>query len=212
MWKKVSVMVAVAILFLVGSVWYYDRSGWVEAGLPSNLGPFISRKLDRLPQTTSQVQAANAGDAVVSPGVSRAVDGSHSLIEWVNGLGDLVQTPFIQANGVDIAPPTGSATWFGTGAVSDGLPTHFHGHTPGDFYWLFDVQVGDTLTITDDNGDQRNYTVTQKDDLNDQGYNREGDYILDRVVHIEGESINLQTCYDNDWNLVIHAVPSDELN
>ena len=49
--------------------------------------------------------------------------------------------------------------------------------------------------------------MTRIDTIDDQGYSAEGVYLLDQIILIQGESINLQTCYDDDWNLVIHAEP-----
>lgn len=197
---------------LIGfSVWFYDYSTLSVNRAPKAEAEYVVRypaSALRLPTTTLSGQFVfNAGDQVVDPGLRSSYDGSTSLIQWTNALGDLITTPYIQANHVDIAPKVGAATWFGSGSVTDGYPTHFHGHTPGDFYWLFDVQIGDVITITDDNGNVRDYTVIKRIDSSDQGIDREGHYVMDQVLNIEGEMINLQTCYDEDWNLIVQAVP-----
>lgn len=116
-----------------------------------------------------------------------------------------VTTPYVQANGNPTAPETGGATWFGSGLVDDGRPTHFIGHTPGDYWWVFSVSIGDTIVVTDGNGNDATYEVVSLTDSNDEGYDRNGQLVLTDLLAIKGESINIQTCYDNDWNLIVHA-------
>lgn len=168
---------------------------------------YLSKMTLGLPQTSDQRFVQNAGDHYVDPSLKPNIDQSVSNIKWRSPQGETIITPYIQANGVEIAPDFGAGTWFGNGSVDDDLGTHFHGHTPGDFAWLFQVKLKDIITITDDQGKVRDYQVTRIDTIDDQGYSAEGVYLLDQIILIQGESINLQTCYDDDWNLVIHAEP-----
>lgn len=213
MLKRLIIFCLSIAVLTAGSVWYYDYSNFTSQARPEDKGiEYVDRQLARslrLPETTPDMLPGvdNAGDVYYDPSLGQNVDGTKSNIKWTNALGDLIQVPYVQANNIPIAPANGGATWFGNGSVTDGAPTHFHGHTPGDFYWLFDVQIGDIVTITDDQGNVRDYEIKRKVDIHDTGHDREGNYILDTTLQIEGETINLQTCYDDDWNVVLYGEP-----
>ncbi len=115
--------------------------------------------------------------------------------------------PFIQYNGADAAPGFGAGTWMGSGSTTDGAPTHFIGHNPGDFSGVMNLGVGSTITVVDDSGNARTYTVYEVLDVTDDGYNNNdpSDDVLPRMLYAGGERISLQTCITDTVNRCILA-------
>ncbi|NKC68343.1 sortase domain-bontaining protein [Vagococcus fluvialis] len=93
---------------------------------------------------------------------------------------------------------------------NDGVNTHFIGHNPGIFNILFSLSVGSEVTVTDANGTPATYIVGNIFQVDDYGTNiatNENwvDYILDPGTE---ERITLQTCVNDDINLVVVAFPA----
>lgn len=95
--------------------------------------------------------------------------------------------------------------WQGDGSTTDGQPTHIIGHSPGVFDQELQLNVGDTITIWDRNGQRRDYTVYETLDVNDDAYDRQGNVQWDSILHQPGESISLQACIDDYWNRMVLA-------
>lgn len=118
-----------------------------------------------------------------------------------------VSIPFVQSQGVGAAPATGAGAWLGTGNTTDGAPTHFIGHNPGDFSAVMSLGVGAVITVTDGNGNARSYTVYEVIDVTDDGYNNNDltDDVYPRMLDAGGERISLQTCITDTVNRCVLA-------
>ena len=101
------------------------------------------------------------------------------------------------------------ATWGGASVQSgtDGLNTHFIGHNPGVFNALFQVGIGNQITVTDAVGAPTNYTVNNIVQVDDYGVGvADGVAYIDQIAGTEGgERITLQTCVNESINLIIFA-------
>lgn len=115
--------------------------------------------------------------------------------------------PFIQYGGASAAPSSGAGAWMGNGNVSDGAPTHFIGHNPGDFAGVMGLSVGSAITVVDGSGNERTYTVYEVIDVTDDGYNTNdpSDDVFPRMLYAGGERISLQTCINDSVNRCVLA-------
>ena len=115
--------------------------------------------------------------------------------------------PFIQYGGASAAPSSGAGAWMGNGNVSDGAPTHFIGHNPGDFAGVMGLSVGSAITVVDGSGNERTYTVYEVIDVTDDGYNTNApsDDVFPRMLYAGGERISLQTCINDSVNRCVLA-------
>lgn len=118
-----------------------------------------------------------------------------------------VTIPFIHDNGATSAPASGCGTWTGTGAVDDNCPTHFIGHNPGDFSPVMNLTIGSPITVVDDQGHSKTYTVYEVLNVNDDGTNADNpaDDTWSRVIDAGGERISLQTCITDTVNRIVLA-------
>lgn len=115
-----------------------------------------------------------------------------------------------QGNGQAIidANPNIVATWGGASVQSgnDGANTHFIGHNPGIFNVLFSVGVGETISVSDGANNVSNYTVSQTVTVDDSGMAEDGTDYWDQITSSGGgERISLQTCINDDYNLIVFA-------
>ncbi|MGM0175134.1 sortase domain-containing protein [Enterococcus sp. DIV0800] len=115
-----------------------------------------------------------------------------------------------QGNGQAIidANPNEVATWGGvpTQSGNDNANTHFIGHNPGIFDVLFSLQPDATISVADTTGAISNYHVTQIVTVDDSGYAADGTDYWDQITGTGGgERITLQTCINDDYNLIVFA-------
>ena len=115
-----------------------------------------------------------------------------------------------QGNGQAIidANPNLVATWGGASVQSgeDGANTHFIGHNPGIFNVLFSVGDGETISVSDGANNVSTYTVSQIVTVDDSGMAEDGtDYWEQITSSGGGERISLQTCINDDYNLIVFA-------
>jgi hypothetical protein len=130
-------------------------------------------------------------------------------------------TPAVQANqiiiggstisiensqGAGSAPTSGSAGyWIGDGNTTDGALSYLIGHNNGSFACLFGLGVGSSFQVIDGNANARTYTIYNVLEVNDEGYDRSGNDVYNQITATAGETVNLQTCIDDTWNLVVMA-------
>lgn len=93
---------------------------------------------------------------------------------------------------------------------NDGINTHFIGHNPGIFSILFSLRIGSEVVVTDSSSTPSTYIVGNIFEVDDYGTNLTTnenyvDYILDPGTE---ERITLQTCINQDINLVVVAFPA----
>ena len=131
-------------------------------------------------QAARQAEPAPAGDDDGTP------NAASSLICF---LGE--EVPYRQGEPADITAPDGYAsTWVGTGCVSDNANTYFIGHNPGVFERVMDLEIGDKITVFDDDGASRTYYVFDTLFLpNGSNY-----FVYEGRIAPTGETITLQTC------------------
>ena len=102
------------------------------------------------------------------------------------------------------ANPNQVATWGGAVVQSgnDGANTHFIGHNPGIFNVLFSLGTGATIEVSD----SATYTVSQIVTVDDSGFAADGTDYWDQITGSGGgERITLQTCINDDYNLIVFA-------
>lgn len=115
-----------------------------------------------------------------------------------------------QENGQAIidSNPNKVATWGGepTQSRTDNANTHFIGHNPGIFNILFSLQPGAVISVTDATGTTSDYHITQIITVDDSGYAADGTDYWDQITGTGGgERITLQTCINDDDNLIVFA-------
>ncbi|WP_314068168.1 sortase domain-bontaining protein [uncultured Vagococcus sp.] len=105
--------------------------------------------------------------------------------------------------------PNVIATWGGNSVQSgsDGANTHFIGHNPGIFGVLFSLGGGSQITVTDGAGTPTYYTVNQIFQVDDYATGvADGQSYVDQIIGSGGgERITLQTCVNDDINLIVMA-------
>lgn len=105
--------------------------------------------------------------------------------------------------------PNVIATWGGNAVQSgnDGANTHFIGHNPGIFGVLFSLGGGSQITVTDAAGTPTYYTVNQIFQVDDYATGvADGQSYADQIIGSGGgERITLQTCVNDDINLIVMA-------
>ena len=105
--------------------------------------------------TEQSLQAARRAEPAPSADDDRTPNAASSLICFLGEEG-----PYRQGEPADITAPDGYAsTWVGTGCVSDNANTYFIGHNPGVFERVMDLEIGDKITVFDDDGASRTYYV-----------------------------------------------------
>lgn len=105
--------------------------------------------------------------------------------------------------------PNVIATWGGNSVQSgsDGANTHFIGHNPGIFGVLFSLGSGSQITVTDGAGTPSYFTVNQIFQVDDYATGvADGQSYADQIIGSGGgERITLQTCVNDDINLIVMA-------
>lgn len=101
------------------------------------------------------------------------------------------------------------STWGGAASQSgsDGLNSHFIGHNPGIFSVLFSLGGGSQIIVTDGAGNPTTYTVRNILRVNDSATDiNNGTNYWDQITGTGGgERITLQTCIDDNTNLIVMA-------
>lgn len=129
----------------------------------------------------------------------------------------LAGTSFAYQNGgqakgqaiIDSNPNTVVSTWGGAAVQSgtDGLNTHFIGHHPGIFGFLFSLASGNQIVVTDANNTPTTYTATTFLKVSDSAIGTaDGKNYWNLITGTDGgERITLQTCIDDTTNYIVIA-------
>ena len=154
------------------------------------------------PEVTESSQETVASQEASTPEASTVAPTETSVLRFAGST-----VPFIQYGGASAAPSSGAGAWMGNGNVSDGAPTHFIGHNPGDFAGVMGLSVGSAITVVDGSGNERTYTVYEVIDVTDDGYNANdpSDDVFPRMLYAGGERISLQTCINDSVNRCVLA-------
>lgn len=153
------------------------------------------------PTTTTQAVAESVATPTETSQQANQLKINNQLISYTNAG---------QANGQALidANPNMVATWGGVKIQSgeDGGNTHFIGHNPGIFNLLFSTNVGSTISISDSVGNISDYTVSQIVTVDDSGIGEDGTDYWEQITSTGGgERVTLQTCIDDDHNLIVFA-------
>lgn len=153
-------------------------------------------------EVTESSQETVASQEASTPEASTVAPTETSVLRFAGST-----VPFIQYGGASAAPSSGAGAWMGNGNVSDGAPTHFIGHNPGDFAGVMGLSVGSAITVVDGSGNERTYTVYEVIDVTDDGYNTNdpSDDVFPRMLYAGGERISLQTCINDSVNRCVLA-------
>lgn len=153
-------------------------------------------------EVTESSQETVASQEASTPEASTVAPTETSVLRFAGST-----VPFIQYGGASAAPSSGAGAWMGNGNVSDGAPTHFIGHNPGDFAGVMGLSVGSAITVVDGSGNERTYTVYEVIDVTDDGYNANdpSDDVFPRMLYAGGERISLQTCINDSVNRCVLA-------
>lgn len=102
-----------------------------------------------------------------------------------------------------------ASTWGGAEIFSgnDNFNTHFIGHNPGCFNGIWNLKKGDTITVTDNEGNPTHYIVTKQIYADLYAVTKDGVNYWDEITGYDGgERITLQTCANElFWNHFIFA-------
>lgn len=161
-----------------------------------------SESTEANPEVTERSQETVASQDGSTPEASTVAPTETSVLRFAGST-----VPFIQYGGASAAPSSGAGAWMGNGDVSDGAPTHFIGHNPGDFAGVMGLSVGSAITVVDGSGNERTYTVYEVIDVTDDGYNANdpSDDVFPRMLYAGGERISLQTCINDSVNRCVLA-------
>ena len=161
-----------------------------------------SESTEANPEVTESSQETVASQDASTPEATTVAPRESSVLRFAGST-----VPFIQYGGASAAPSSGAGAWMGNGNVSDGAPTHFIGHNPGDFAGVMGLSVGSAITVVDGSGNERTYTVYEVMDVTDDGYNANdpSDDVFPRMLYAGGERISLQTCINDSVNRCVLA-------
>ncbi|MTD41377.1 DUF5011 domain-containing protein [Erwinia sp. CPCC 100877] len=172
-----------------------------EAAVQENTQPTVeAEQAVPIEKTPAETQTAASSTPVYEPMTIYMNDQS---IPYQNG-GQATGQSIIDANPSGIA-----ATWGGAAVQSgdDGQNTHFIGHNPGAFATIFSLGTGSQIVVTDANATPTTYTIRTLLQLNDYGeeVNTGKDYWDLTVGTGDGERITLQSCINDEINLIVIA-------
>lgn len=113
---------------------------------------------------------------------------------------------------IDANSDSQASTWGGASVFSgsDGQNTHFIGHNPGAFSVIFSLSIGSKITVTDASGTPTTYTVNSICQVTDYGVDvNSGKELFGDITGTGGgERITLQSCINDDINLIVFASAS----
>ena len=189
----IGISVSLSLLFVsqvsVGSEGVVDSSARLE---------------QKLPDTKTKIKVVTPKKVAVKPKVVAKTTAKGLPKNQITLAGKTIS--LVNSQGATAAPKGNAAGyWYGNGKVDDAKTTHIIGHNPGAFAGLFKLKKGSVIKITDSNGKVRNYKVYSILTVNDAAYGKNGKDYWSTIFNQKGEAISLQTCINNDWNLIVLA-------
>ncbi len=165
----------------------------VEEGQTTTSETIISAE-----ESVAEVENPAPAPTVIQPNQLK-INGQ--LISYSNA-GQASGQAIIDANHNQVATWGGAAVQSGT----DGANTHFIGQNPGIFNILFSIGGGDRIDVFDGANQVTSYTVTQIVTVDDSGMAADGTDYWNQITGTGGgERITLQTCINDDYNLILFA-------
>lgn len=152
-------------------------------------------------RSEAAVEAKNEAQPQPAPMQANQLEINGQMISYFNAGQERGQA-IIDAN------PNQVATWGGatTQSATDGANTHFIGHNPGIFNVLFTLEPGSVIDVSDGSNTVTSYTVDQIVTVDDYGMGEDGTDYWDQITGSGGgERITLQTCINDDYNLIVFA-------
>ena len=113
----------------------------------------------------------------------------------VNG----VPIDYIDSYGTSAAPSNDAGIWYGSDSTTDGSFGYFIGHNYTDFGAVADLENGSSVSVTDGDGNSREYEVVDSFVV---PRGTTWDEVSDRVTGY-GESIAMQTCVNDGYVIVV---------
>lgn len=179
-------------------------NGWVKVQIGNSTGYMSGKylsatKVEKAPAPVAVVQQPTSSAPTYAPYKMYVIG---KTLTYKNGGIDNGQA-IIDGNISLVSTWGGAETWSG----SDGMNTHFIGHSHGSFKGLGNISIGASIIVTDSKGNPTFYKVTNKFVVDDDcvGVN-DGKYYYDYVTGTGGgEVITLQTCQTSTTNWMIRA-------
>lgn len=179
-------------------------NGWVKVQIGNSIGYMSGKYLstNKVEKAPAPVPAAPQPVAAAPSYAPYKMYVIGKALTYKNGGIDNGQA-IIDGNINLVSTWGGAETWSGT----DGMNTHFIGHSHGAFKGLGSIGIGASIIVTDSKGNPTFYKVTNKFVVDDDcvGVN-DGKYYYDYVTGTGGgEVITLQTCQTSTTNWMIRA-------
>ena len=148
-------------------------------------------------QNTGKAASAKSTPPAVkkSEAAAPAQSQNKSCTITVNG----VPIDYVDSYGTSAAPSSGAGIWYGSDSTTDGSFGYFIGHNYTDFGAVADLENGSSVSVTDADGNSREYEVVDSFVVPRGTYWSE---VSDRVT-CYGESIAMQTCVNDGYVIVV---------
>lgn len=137
------------------------------------------------PAAPDQTSLAGAPTDDAPIGILAEVSLSPSMLD-ING----TRVPYVRSIFAPSCPNNNAALWAGDDSTTDGSYGYFVGHNPGDFACVYNLNIGDRVTMCNAHGDTRDYYVTRTFVVPSTTYFEQ----LGTDMVPNSESVVLQTC------------------
>lgn len=148
-------------------------------------------------QNTGKAASAKSTppDVKKSEATAPAQSQNKSCTITVNG----VPIDYVDSYGTSAAPSSGAGIWYGSDSTNDGSFGYFIGHNYTDFGAVADLESGSSVSVTDGDGNSREYEVVDSFTV---PRGTTWDEVSDRITGY-GESIAMQTCVNDGYVIVV---------
>lgn len=151
-------------------------------------------------QKSQSASKASSGKATSSSGSKGSASAStpsqkKSCTITIDG----VAMDYVDSYGTSSAPSNDAGIWRGSDSTTDGSFGYFIGHDYTDFCAVADLDAGSSVSVTDGDGNTRDYEVVDSFTVPRGTHWSE---VADRVT-CYGESIAMQTCVEGGYRIVV---------